>query len=76
MLRQYLLDASGLSLTKSGQVLASCAMNISLLKVQIALTKANGMASAILIFQELSSSTDWRFDVVRKSACIMNCKHG
>lgn len=76
MFCQYLLGALEVPLRNSGQVFANCtdcaeSGNI-LLKVATALTNACGMALAILVFQELSSSTDWRFDVVRKSACIMN----
>jgi hypothetical protein len=76
MFPQYRLGASEVPLRNSGQVFANCtdcaeSGNI-LLKVATALTNACGMALAILVFQELSSSTDWRFDVVRKSACIIN----
>ena len=77
MFRQYRLGASKASLRNNGHVFANCTNCVESedirLKLETALTNACGMALAIFAFQELSSSTDWRFDVVRKSACIINC---
>lgn len=76
MFRQYLLGAAAISPMNISQVFDSCAdcakSGNTLLKAVTAQTNALGMALAILVFQGLSSSTDWRFDVVTKSACIIN----